>query len=250
MQQFADAVLSKTKSVSIPVEGSHIYFLLREKAVVYVGKSNSLISRVGNHTRDKKFDEVSYLEVTKEDQDRLEIALIKAFKAEYNLQASSKITDADISMLRKYGFEDHILYSRIRAMPHPERGDYGAVFFELDGKIQAGYYDDDEFGDHLDECPAEIALEALGDELSEIVKDEINSKCDCPPDAIVYADGFRGYYTLPISQLYRVPENDEESGKLIKSLMKKISKDLGSKEVAYVLGIEWQDGEVEGGNDG
>lgn len=40
----------------------YLYFLFNEDVLVYIGQSNNLISRIGQHRRDKVFDSVAYVE--------------------------------------------------------------------------------------------------------------------------------------------------------------------------------------------
>ena len=40
-----------------------VYILYDDKEVVYVGRSSNIISRVGNHTRNKEYDTVKYIAI-------------------------------------------------------------------------------------------------------------------------------------------------------------------------------------------
>lgn len=51
-----------------------VYFLLKNKEVVYVGQSENITARVSAHFRDKDFDSYSYFEVESRDQALLEEA--------------------------------------------------------------------------------------------------------------------------------------------------------------------------------
>jgi predicted GIY-YIG superfamily endonuclease len=66
---------------------SCIYFLVKDKEIVYIGKSCNLLSRINNHCKNKEFDKIFYrplenykgIELTK-----LEKALIRAVRPKYN----------------------------------------------------------------------------------------------------------------------------------------------------------------------
>ena len=66
---------------------AHVYFLLRQGRVVYVGKSCSLWpGRIHQHIEagDKSFDDVWYLPVDAGSVDEVERAFIRRFRPEYN----------------------------------------------------------------------------------------------------------------------------------------------------------------------
>jgi len=70
--------------VKIPKVSSGIYFLILEEEVVYVGQSKfNVFSRVGIHTRDKKFDEFHYLEINNDEDDDFMNLLEARFILEY-----------------------------------------------------------------------------------------------------------------------------------------------------------------------
>lgn len=59
---------------------SGVYFLIREREVVYVGQSLDVLNRISRHRRDgRKFDAFSYIECDVADMDSLEVLYIKAF---------------------------------------------------------------------------------------------------------------------------------------------------------------------------
>jgi hypothetical protein len=61
-------------------KASGVYFLIRDREVVYVGQSRDVLHRVARHRRDgKAFDAFSYIECDLKDMDRLEVLYIKAF---------------------------------------------------------------------------------------------------------------------------------------------------------------------------
>jgi len=62
-----------------------VYFLLRKGVIVYVGKTTTSYSRIGEHRSDKDFDSFSMLEVSREYLDQTEQKYIKKFMPEYNI---------------------------------------------------------------------------------------------------------------------------------------------------------------------
>ena len=73
-----------------------VYFLMRGRAVVYVGKTRSLYRRVEDHwygngsTPVKDFDSFSYIEVESEKQDFVEARFILLLQPSYNKQLHTK----------------------------------------------------------------------------------------------------------------------------------------------------------------
>jgi len=65
-----------------------IYFLVRGKDVVYVGKSTNLVKRLGKHLESKLFDSVFYLPVVTVDLDAVEKRHIRLLDPIYNRTAS------------------------------------------------------------------------------------------------------------------------------------------------------------------
>lgn len=69
---------------------SGVYFLLREREVVYVGQSVDVLHRIARHRREgKAFDSFAYIECPVDDLDRLEALYIKAFVPRENLALGS-----------------------------------------------------------------------------------------------------------------------------------------------------------------
>ncbi len=84
---------------------SGIYFLIKNKKVVYVGQSNNVIRRIGKHIEDsiKKFDAVTYIEIKdkyKADMGHIEWTYIQRLQPEYNKQHNG--TSLDNRWQRKY----------------------------------------------------------------------------------------------------------------------------------------------------
>lgn len=69
----------------IPVQPvSGIYFLSRGGAIVYIGQSMNIYSRIAAHEKDKEFDSACYFHCAREDMDDIERTLIQSFQPEYN----------------------------------------------------------------------------------------------------------------------------------------------------------------------
>jgi excinuclease UvrABC nuclease subunit len=80
--------------------GRSIYFLWLDDFIVYVGQTNRVAARIGQHISEntKKFDAVSVIPVNSDaDIDALERAYIKAFAPRYNVTALK-----EIDRLRQY----------------------------------------------------------------------------------------------------------------------------------------------------
>ena len=73
-------------SFSIPLVGTHVYFLIEEDKIVYVGMSaNNYIYRVGEHIRKEwVFDSICVLPVDIDNVYQVEAAYIHKFKPKYN----------------------------------------------------------------------------------------------------------------------------------------------------------------------
>ena len=75
---------------SEPIVGRHgVYFLVKNKKIIYVGKSSNVIGRIGKHVVDgeKDFDAVTYVEIPKRyvaDAFHIELSYIQMFKPKYN----------------------------------------------------------------------------------------------------------------------------------------------------------------------
>lgn len=71
--------LPRTKKV----EKSGIYFLIDQGTIVYIGKSQNVVTRTTQH-KDKKWDEYSYITCHFKDLNRLEKMYIKTYSPKYN----------------------------------------------------------------------------------------------------------------------------------------------------------------------
>ena len=75
---------------SEPIVGRHgVYFLIKNKKIIYVGKSNNVIRRIGKHIGDgeKDFDAVTYIEIPKRyvaDAFHIELSYIQRIKPKEN----------------------------------------------------------------------------------------------------------------------------------------------------------------------
>ena len=61
-----------------------IYFLIKDKKIVYVGQSTNIFARVGAHKMDKDFDKAVYFECPSTELDDLEYELINILQPQYN----------------------------------------------------------------------------------------------------------------------------------------------------------------------
>ncbi|MGZ3770040.1 MAG: GIY-YIG nuclease family protein [Bdellovibrio sp.] len=204
-------IISKAKTLEF-LKGSYVYFLLNQEVVVYVGKSDSLLSRIGQHQRDKDFDTIKYIPVIQEDQGHLENALIKALRPKLNSQSLVKVLlPQEAEALKKYATGQEILKAMIKSKPSVGLHEYGFVaFFNDKEEIVFGYYDDDEYekddDEHDDDCRyigAKICLGEIEDELD----DQLSEFCKCEPHAIVLDKG-GGYYTVNRSELFNLDHED------------------------------------------
>lgn len=213
-------ILRSATKIKAP-RGSHIYFLMFKDTIVYVGKSNSLLSRVGSHNENKEFDSVLHIPVSPEDQDSLELGLIKTIKPKYNLQPLGQLKEKEIHALNRYCFGDEVLKYLVRGMPTVEKGCYGQVIFlNEEGEVEVGLYDNDstEEEEHFDACEYQQALDCLSEDISDELAYALREHCNCS-FAIVYDSDFK-YRTIPHSEL-RVPK---ESSDEIESLFGNFTK--------------------------
>jgi hypothetical protein len=61
-----------------------VYYLLRNKKIVYIGSTSNGLLRILSHTKDKDFDEIRYLPQTEETKFTVEAREIVDHKPEYN----------------------------------------------------------------------------------------------------------------------------------------------------------------------
>lgn len=79
--------LSEVLSAAIPLKNlSGIYFLIKNRDVVYVGQSVNVLHRIGRHKLEERdFDGYAFMECAREDMNRLEALYIDAFIPEMNM---------------------------------------------------------------------------------------------------------------------------------------------------------------------
>lgn len=197
-------IINQSKELDV-LDGAFVYFLLKDSVIVYVGQSRSLNARISNHKKSKDFDAVKYLKVQLAHQNELELALIKSIRPAYNTQPLGPMTEGEIRILRSYEFEEQTISQILRSQDSPERGAYGYVgYFDNDGNPHVGYYDDEyEIDSHDEDCKMGMALEILGSDVDDSLKDCLYEYCECEPDAIVM-NGFLTYTILPRDELYTV----------------------------------------------
>lgn len=206
-----DQIFSQTKELNNPT-GSHIYFLFRDGIVVYIGKSDSLLQRIGTHQREKIFDTVRFMAVSSKIQANLETALIKAFRPEYNGQKLGKLSIIDKAILDKFEFGHYTLAALIRAQPKAKQEHWGYVaYIEEDGTPKVGYYDNDEGRDddeHDDTCPYALAMDSF-EEVSSDLAEQLIEHCKCLDFAVVKPD-FNSYKLIPIDKLHSAEAKEFE----------------------------------------
>lgn len=82
-------------SMSVP-DTSGVYFLIRDGAIVYVGQSNNVYSRVRSHKKDKTFDRIAVIECKEKELLHLEKLYIKKFKPILNVVGIDRILEAEL----------------------------------------------------------------------------------------------------------------------------------------------------------
>lgn len=79
-------------ATSLPVAKQGVYFLISAGTIVYVGRSDSVQSRIASHVHGKKieFDSYSFLPAVGYQQERLEQLYITAFRPRHNINIGGK----------------------------------------------------------------------------------------------------------------------------------------------------------------
>ena len=77
-----------------------IYFLLRDKEIVYIGQSVDCFSRVSSHARDKmkNFNRACYVPVPQKELDDIEATMIALFKPEHNSRGVTNHADESLAI--------------------------------------------------------------------------------------------------------------------------------------------------------
>jgi hypothetical protein len=78
----SDANITKTK-FSI-YNGPAIYFLWSGEEIIYIGQARRLMTRLGEHARDKRFDSVSFVSCKVSELCHLESEAIASFRPKLN----------------------------------------------------------------------------------------------------------------------------------------------------------------------
>lgn len=76
-----------------------IYFLLKNKEVVYVGQTTNFHQRIGAH-KDKDYDSYCFIKVEKEDLDKKEVGNIMFYQPKYNKALNDEMISIDSIKLR------------------------------------------------------------------------------------------------------------------------------------------------------
>ena len=79
-----------------------VYFLCRNKVVVYVGQSINLGGRVAAHYNSKEFDTVFYIPVIKEHLSEVESAFIRSMRPHYNGHPPKMDCGDDTAVLSRF----------------------------------------------------------------------------------------------------------------------------------------------------
>lgn len=69
-----------------------IYYLYDNKEIVYIGETTNLMYRIGQHSKTKIFDKVSYFVSVESNKQRksIEASLIRKHKPKYNINSKKK----------------------------------------------------------------------------------------------------------------------------------------------------------------
>ena len=70
--------------------GAGVYFLFHKGEVVYVGVTNNILRRLGEHAKDKRFDAYSYIPIDGNEATELELKFIRQLKPRYNDAGSQR----------------------------------------------------------------------------------------------------------------------------------------------------------------
>jgi hypothetical protein len=92
-----------------------IYFLCRERKIVYIGQSTNLWARLGFHIRsDMEFNRIFALPLKKEDEFQIndvELAFIGSIRPEYNKNSEKAcLLERHVEILRRYGASDLVKF--------------------------------------------------------------------------------------------------------------------------------------------
>lgn len=71
-----------------------VYFLIRRRSIVYVGKTKSVAARIAQHSGSKDFDAVMVMRVPEELLGTIEMSWIQRLRPKLNKQGSGKVTFA------------------------------------------------------------------------------------------------------------------------------------------------------------
>lgn len=224
MNEELNKFLEISTLIKVP-KGFFIYFLFNGDSLVYIGKSTSLLTRIGTHTTDKAFDSVKYISVEKEEQDKLELALIKTFKPKYNTQKVSPINIEEKDLLIKYSIKDAIINAIVRSLPVYRRTNFKfgvCAFFDDNGILSLGLLDDTasdlDDDDHDEACEyieKKISLDEQGIEITEEIDAQLIESCNCEK-AVVYTGSWdEGYILMDFDELHDLSGCEEMEKSII-----------------------------------
>lgn len=97
-------LLEHVGATYIPVETVRrgIYFLMQLRKIVYIGKSEDYLRRLGQHLEGKSFDRVYFFPIEYPNIIAYEAAFIRVFRPHYNHEREKERVDiADAQMIRR-----------------------------------------------------------------------------------------------------------------------------------------------------
>lgn len=131
-QEILDGALERHKICGI-------YFLIRERNIVYVGQSQDIMARLSTHANgDKLFDSFNFVACDPAELSNLEAEYIVQLNPEYNLKLPINDKWMTLEMLRRYARSLGIGYAAIKK------------FIESrEIRSYSGYYSASDFGEIL-----------------------------------------------------------------------------------------------------
>ncbi len=97
----------KLRSYEIENYPGHVYFLVEEEEVVYVGQTIDLAYRIRSHVTEARirFNKVYWIPCLHEDMAVIEAAFIGTLKPKFNQVGGSELNEVHISELQDLGFK-------------------------------------------------------------------------------------------------------------------------------------------------
>jgi hypothetical protein len=113
-------ILSTSANVSLALPVLCIYFLIKDRVVVYVGKTSSCINRIKAHKQKHKiaFDSFSFVEATKANVDKMEVLYIKMLEPIHNKLYTYKSGEQRRRYLYRRHLKTALSYRKIMKVYH------------------------------------------------------------------------------------------------------------------------------------